>query len=348
MSIPMDLFQLTRALIDIDSVTGRERRIGDFLFDWLSALAARSGGTVERMPVAEDRFNVFAAWGRPEVVLSTHMDTVPPFFPSSEDDEHIHGRGACDTKGGIAAMLGAAEELLAAGRNGFGLLFVVGEETDSLGAQAADRDPRGSRFLINGEPTENRLALGSKGGLYLAVEAEGRAAHSAYPELGASAIDRLLAALARLRTVPLPTDPVLGETTLNIGTLEGGRAANVIADRARAEVMIRTVGDTAELRERLSAAIEGQTEIEGVRIAEIRETRAMRLGSLPGFATTVVKYTTDIPRLPAWGEPYLLGPGSIHDAHTAHERVSRREILEAAHLYRDLVDRLQTGARDGI
>ena len=185
------------------------------------------------MPVEEDRFNVFAAWGRPEVVLSTHMDTVPPFFPSSEDAEHIHGRGACDTKGGIAAMLGAAGELLAAGRSGFGLLFVVGEETDSLGAQAADRDPRGSRFLINGEPTENRLALGSKGGLYLALEAAGRAAHSAYPELGASAIDRLLAALARLRAVPLPTDPVLGETTLNIGTLEGGRAANVIADRAR-------------------------------------------------------------------------------------------------------------------
>lgn len=344
----MDLFQLTRALIDIESVTGRERRIGDFLFDRLSALAAEvpeSGGTVERMPVAADRFNVFAAWGRPDVVLSTHMDTVPPFFPSSEDGEHIHGRGACDTKGAIAAMLGAAEELLQAGARGFGLLFVVGEETDSLGAQVADRHPRGSRFLINGEPTENRLALGSKGGLYLAVEAAGRAAHSAYPELGVSAIDRLLAALARLREIPLPTDPVLGETTLNIGTLEGGRAANVIADRARAEVMIRTVGDTAELRERLRGAV---AEVEGARIAEIRETRAMRLGSLPGFATTVVKYTTDIPRLPAWGEPYLLGPGSIHAAHTAEERVPKRELLEAVRLYRELVHRLQTGTRGGM
>jgi acetylornithine deacetylase len=344
----MDLFQLTRALIDIESVTGHERRIGDFLFARLSALAAsvpEGGGTVERMPVAEDRFNVFAAWGRPEVVLSTHMDTVPPFFPSSEDGEHIHGRGACDTKGAIAAMLGAAEELVADGARGFGLLFVVGEETDSLGAQVANRDPRGSRFLINGEPTENRLALGSKGGLYLAVEATGRAAHSAYPELGASAIDRLLAALARLQEIPLPTDPVLGETTLNIGILEGGRAANVIADRARAEVMIRTVGDTAELRERLRDAV---AEVEGVRIAETRETRAMRLGSLPGFATTVVKYTTDIPRLPAWGEPYLLGPGSIHDAHTAEERVPKREILDAARLYRELVHRLQSGAGDGI
>jgi acetylornithine deacetylase len=345
----MDLFELTRALIDIDSVTGNERRIGDFLFDHLSGLPG--DGTVERMPVVAARFNVFAAWGRPEVVLSTHMDTVPPFFPSSENGEdgeggeHIHGRGACDTKGAIAAMITAAGELLAAGARGFGLLFVVGEETDSLGAQAAERQPRGSRFLINGEPTENRLALGSKGALYLKVEAEGTAAHSAYPELGVSAIDRLLAALARLREVPLPSDPVLGETTLNLGTLSGGRAPNVVADAARAEVMVRTVGDTAELKERLTAAVEG---IEGVRIAETRETRAMRLGSLPGFPTTVVKYTSDIPRLPSWGEPFLLGPGSIHVAHTPHERVAKAELVEAVRLYGEMVHRLQTGTRGGI
>jgi acetylornithine deacetylase len=339
----MDIFQLTRALIDIDSVTGSERRIGDFLFERLRALAA--DGRVERMPVTGERFNVFASWGRPEVVLSTHMDTVPPFFPSSEDGEHIHGRGACDTKGGIAAMIAAAGELLAAGARGFGLLFVVGEETDSAGAQAAERDPRGARFLINGEPTENRLALGSKGALYLAVEAAGTAAHSAYPELGASAIDRLLEALARLRGVPLPSDPVLGETTLNIGTLSGGRAPNVVADAARAEVMVRTVGETGELLDRLRAAVEA---VEGVRIAETRESRAMRLGALPGFATTVVKFTTDIPRLPSWGEPYLLGPGSIHVAHTPQERVAKRELVEAAGLYRNLVHRLQTGARGGM
>jgi acetylornithine deacetylase len=330
----MDIFQLTRALIDVDSVTGREGRIGQLLFDRLSALAAGSGGTVERMPVAEDRFNVFASWGRPEVVLSTHMDTVPPFIPSSEDAEHIHGRGACDTKGGIAAMIGALESLLADGRCGFGLLLVVGEETDSVGAQAAERQPRGSRFLINGEPTENRLAVGSKGGLYLAVEAEGKAAHSAYPELGISAVDRLLMALQRLREVSLPADPLLGETTLNIGTLAGGRAANVVPDQARAEVMLRTVGDTAELRESLRLAVES---VPGVRIAETRESRAMRLGSQPGFATTVVKFTTDIPRLPSWGKPFLLGPGSIHLAHTPEERVAKRDLIAAVGLYRELV-----------
>lgn len=334
----MDLFPLTRALIDIDSVTGRERAAGDFLFSYLSELAGRTGGAVERMPVAEDRFNVFAAWSDPVVVLSTHFDTVPPFFSSSEDDTHIHGRGACDTKGGIAAMITALEELLAAGDRGFGLLLVVGEETDSIGAKVANRAPRGSRFLVNCEPTENRLALGSKGALSLDLEAEGKAAHSAYPELGVSAIDRLLAALARIREVPLPADPVLGESTLNIGTISGGRAANVIADQARAQVMVRTVGPAEELRAALHAAA---SSVPGVRVIEQRETPAVHLGSLPGFASTIVKYTTDIPHLRSWGEPFLLGPGSIHVAHTPEERVPKRELVEAVGLYRDLVRSLQ-------
>jgi acetylornithine deacetylase len=337
----MHLFELTRALIDIDSTTGREREIGDFLFRHLEALVERAGdGTVERMPVEADRFNLFAAWGEPVVVLSTHIDTVPPFFPSSEDEEHIHGRGACDTKGGIAAMLQAASELLDEGVRGFGLLLVVGEETDSAGAQAANRHPPppGSpRYLIDGEPTENRLALGSKGFLYLALEAHGKAAHSAYPELGDSAIDKLLDVLARLRELPLPADPVLGETTLNVGTLSGGRAPNVVADQARAEVTLRTVGDAAELKRRIAAAVHA---VPGVRIAEIRETPAVHLGSLPGFETTTVKYTTDIPRLGAWGEPFLLGPGSIHVAHTPEERVAKRHLTDAVRHYKDMVRQL--------
>jgi acetylornithine deacetylase len=334
----MRLFELTRALIDIDSTTGREREVGEFLFRHLEDLARTSGGVVERMPVEGERFNVLAAWGEPAVVLSTHMDTVPPFFPSSEDEEFIHGRGACDTKGGIAAMLQATRELLDEGVRGFGLLFVVGEETDSVGAQVANRHPRGSRYLINGEPTKNRLALGSKGFFYLRLEAQGRAAHSAYPELGDSAIDKLLDVLARLRALPLPTDPVLGETTINVGTLAGGRAPNVVADQAQAEVTVRTVGETAELKRRISEAVHA---VPGVRIAEIRETPAVRLGSLPGFETTIVRYTTDIPRLGAWGEPFLLGPGSIHVAHTPEERVSRGDLLDAARHYRDMVRRLR-------
>jgi acetylornithine deacetylase len=333
---PMDLFALTRALIDLDSTTGRERAVGDFLLAHLSEIAGRTGGRVERMPVEGDRFNLFAAWGEPVVVLSTHMDTVPPFVPSSEDGEHVWGRGACDTKGGIAAMVTAIAALLADGASGFGLLLVVGEETDSAGAIAANGQPRGSRYLVNGEPTENRLALGSKGALYIEVRAEGRMAHSAYPELGDSAIDKLLAALGRLRAVPLPSDPVLGETTINVGTLAGGRAPNVVADEARAEVMIRTVGDTETLKREVFRAIEEA----GAQVARWREVPAVRLGSLPGFATTVVKYTTDVPRLTRWGEPFLLGPGSIHVAHTPEERVPKRQLAQAVGLYRDLVRHL--------
>jgi len=333
----MHPFELTRALLDIDSTTGREGEVGDFLFRTLEELARISGGVVERMAVEEGRFNVLATWGEPAVVLSTHMDTVPPYFASSEDDEFLYGRGACDTKGGIAAMIQAARELLDDGVRGFGLLFVVGEETDSLGAQVANRQPRGARYLINGEPTENRLALGSKGYLYLRIEAEGIAAHSAYPELGDSGVDKLLDVLARLRTLPLPSDPVLGETTLNIGTLAAGRAANVVADQARAEVTVRTVGPAAEVKRRLSEAVHA---VPGVRIAEIRETPAMHFGSLPGFETTIVKYTTDIPRLGAWGEPFLLGPGSIHVAHTPGEKVSKQALLAAAAHYGDMVRRL--------
>jgi acetylornithine deacetylase len=335
---PAEIFRLTRELVDVDSVTGNERQVAELLERRLLELAARGGGggTVERMPVDGERWNLFAAWGEPEVVLTTHMDTVPPFIPSSEDAEHVHGRGACDAKGAIAAMLGAAARLLEAGVRGFGLLLVVGEETDSAGAVAANREPpRGARFLIDGEPTGNRLAVGSKGALYLAVEATGTTAHSAYPELGDSAIDRLLAALARVREVPLPSSPELGATTLNIGTLSGGRAANVVADRARAELMVRTVGDTGRLRRDLVAALDP------ARVTELREVPAVRLRALPGFATTTVSYTTDVPRLGAWGEPLLLGPGSIHVAHTAEERVAKSELAAAADLYVELVRRLQ-------
>lgn len=338
---PAELFRLTRELVDVDSVTGRERQLADLLERRLEALAARGGGTVERLAVDAGRDNLFAAWGEPVVVLSTHMDTVPPFLPSAEDAEHIHGRGACDAKGAIAAMLAAAGRLLDEGVHGFGVLLVVGEETDSDGAEAANRAPRGSRYLIDGEPTENCLALGTKGALYLEVEAAGRAAHSAYPELGESAIDRLLAALARLRAVPLPASPVLGDTTLNIGTLAGGRAANVVADRARAEVMVRTVGDTESLRGELAAALDP------ARVTVMREVPAVKLRALPGFATTIVKYTTDIPRLTAWGEPLLLGPGSIHVAHSPAERVAKSQLVEAAELYAELVRRLLREAGAG-
>ena len=333
----MQLFELTRALIDTESITGNEERIGLQLLETVSALAARYGGRAELQQVEPRRANVFACWGdRPLVTLSTHMDTVPPFFPSREDESFIYGRGACDTKGIIAAMLKAAEALLESGRRGFGLLFVVGEERNSAGAYHAAAHPQGARYIINGEPTENQLALGSKGALRYEIAARGRMAHSAYPELGDSAIDKLLDALAAIRAIPLPVDELLGASTLNIGTIGGGRAPNVIADEAKAEIMIRLVDDSTATKAAIEAAVAGKAEPR-----EMLEIPALRLGSLPGMPTTVVAYTTDIPAYgTAWGTPYLIGPGSIHVAHTLDERIPKRQLEDAVGIYQNMVIQL--------
>lgn len=332
----MNAFELTRALVDIESITENEERVGNALFDYLSQLAVRTSGHVERIPVEKNRFNVLAWWDDPVVTLSTHMDTVPPFFASREDDTYVWGRGSCDTKGIIASMIFAAEQLLKDGVRNIALLFVVGEERNSLGAFEAAKHPRGSKFLINGEPTENKLALGSKGVLRVEVSASGRMAHSAYPELGDSAILKLLDALNAVRRVQLPTDPVLGPSTLNIGTITGGRAPNVIPDQAGAEVFIRLVDDGNGTRAALKQAVDGKAEVR-----EVLTIPSVLLGSLPGFETTVVAFTTDIPAFGgSWGKPYLIGPGTIHVAHTAEERIPKREILDAIQIYQRMVKQL--------
>jgi acetylornithine deacetylase len=332
----MDLFQLTRALVDIESVTNHEEAVGTFLFETLSNLAASSGGSVERCPVEARRFNVFARWGQPTVTLSTHMDTVPPFFGSREDAEFIWGRGSADAKGIIASMIGAAEELLAGGTRNFGLLFVVGEERNSAGALAAARDPRGSRFLVNGEPTDNKLILAAKGILRYEIEATGLLAHSAYPELGESAIEKLLDALQEIRRIPLPNDDLLGRSSLNIGVISGGRAPNVIPDVAQAEISIRLVGSPDPLREAITRAVEGRA-----LAREVFSTPPMHFNSMDGLASTVVSFTTDVPAFAnTWGEPFLIGPGSIHVAHTLEERVRKKELLEAADIYKKMVTQL--------
>lgn len=335
----MDVSQLTRALVDIESITGNEGPVAAYLETHLRGMADAYGGTVERMEVEPGRFNLLACFGEPVVTLSTHLDTVPPFFPSRDDGEFIWGRGACDVKGIVAAMVLAAGELLRAGRRGFALLFVVGEERNSVGAYHAARHGRGSRFLINGEPTGNRLALGSKGALRFELKAEGRMAHSAYPELGESAILKLLDALQRLRGLALPHHPVLGPCTMNIGVLSGGRAPNIIPDRAQAELLFRLVDDPEPVRQAVASGCAGLAEAK-----EVLCIPAVHLGALRGFETTVVAYTTDIPAFGgAWGKPLLLGPGTIHVAHTDEERVAKKELHEAVGLYRDLVSRLLAG-----
>ena len=332
----MNVLSLTRALVDIESITGNELHVGEFVFQLLSDLAGRFDGVAERIEVAPDRHNVLACFGEPVVTLSTHLDTVPPFFPSREDENDIWGRGACDVKGIIAAMICAASSLLQQGVRSFALLFVVGEEKDSAGAYFAAGHPRGSRFLINGEPTGNRLALGSKGALRYELNTTGRMAHSAYPELGDSAILKLLDALERIRRIQLPTDEVLGPCTLNIGLLAGGRAPNVVPDAASAALMFRLVGDPEPVRAvvRMAAGDEAQDN-------EVLCIPAVRLGSLPGFETTVVAYTTDIPAFGGqWGQPFLIGPGTIHVAHTNQERVPKAQLVEAVEIYARMVRQL--------
>ncbi len=332
----MDVFELTRALVDIDSVTPHEEQVGVFLSEYLTKLTSRTGGHVERIEVEPRRYNVLAYWDSPVVTFSTHIDTVPPFFPSREDDEFIWGRGACDTKGIIAAMLFAVRALVESGERRVAVLFVVGEERNSAGAEAAAKDPRGSRFLINGEPTESKLALGSKGALRYEFIAGGRMAHSAYPHLGDSAIEKLLDALERVRKIALPVDAVLGASTMNIGTIHGGRAPNVIPDQAVAEIFVRLVDDGNSTRKAVAEA--AGTSVEA---REVLYIPAVHLGAMEGFETSIVSYTTDIPAFQgAWGQPLLFGPGSIHVAHTSEERIPKRELAAAVQTYQDLARKL--------
>ena len=328
----MELFELTKTLVNIESITGNEKACGEFIAEYL----AEHGFETTLQPVEPGRFNVFATLGRPDVVLSTHMDTVPPFIPASEDDEWIYGRGSCDAKGILASEVIAARGLKAAGVRDFGMLFLVGEEILSDGAQKANEQPPGTKYIINGEPTENKLAVGTKGILRIDIETRGKAAHSAYPEMGESAILKLLDILDDIRRVPLADDPVMGPSTVNIGVIEGGKAINVIPDRASAKVLFRTVNATEELRERVEAVVRGRCEYEF-----IRDTKPIRTEYFEGFETDVVSFSTDLPSLTRWGRPLLLGPGSIRIAHTDHERVPKSEMLRAVDLYTRLVKELK-------
>jgi acetylornithine deacetylase len=330
---PLDPIGLTRQLCEIESTTYHEGAVGDFLAGFL----AGREWEVEKTPVAQSaesatagpRWNVYAgiAGQTPDLVFSTHMDTVPPYIPFTEDADFVYGRGVSDAKGIIAAQVAAAEALRAAGFR-VGVLFVSGEERDSAGAKAANLKPKGSRFLIDGEPTDNRLALASKGTLRAVFRATGKMAHSAYPELGESAVHKLVQVMARLLALDLPVTEDVGPSTLNIGQIQGGHAPNVVADKAEAQVLVRLVGDSAPVRVALLEAAKGLAEVDFT-----LEIPFVRLRAVEGLPTMVAKFTTDIPQLSNWGEPLLLGPGNIHVAHTPQERLAKKELLEAVELY---------------
>jgi len=323
-----ELFDLTKELVNIESVTGNEKACGEFL----SAYLQKHGFETTLQPVEPGRSNVFATLGRPDVVLSTHMDTVPPFMPASEDDEWIYGRGSCDAKGILAAEIIAALDLKAAGVDNFAMLFLVGEEVLSDGARKANESAPDTKFIINGEPTENKLAVGTKGILRVDVKTSGKSAHSAYPHLGDSAILKLLDILEDIRRIPLAEDPVMGSATVNIGTIAGGEALNVIPDSASAQILFRTVQASGDLREQVEAVLKGRCHYEFV-----RDTKPIRTESFDGFETEVVSFSTDLPSLTRWGRPLLLGPGSISVAHTDHECIRKSDLMQAVDLYKRLV-----------
>ncbi|HXD16443.1 MAG TPA: M20/M25/M40 family metallo-hydrolase [Vicinamibacterales bacterium] len=332
---PHDLAGLTRALVDIDSTTGREQEVGA----WLSAFLRDRGYRVSEQPVSEGRFNVFARLDAPpRVVFSTHFDCVPPFVPFRQERGMLFGRGACDAKGILAAQVMAVERLREQGESRVAMLFVAGEERGSDGARVANEQaPEGVRFLVNGEPTENRLGQATRGVLRVKVHARGRAAHSSFPELGESAIDKLLDALMVLRGVTLPDDALLGRTHYTVGLIEGGVAPNVVSPHASAELLFRIVGEGAPVRAALSV-IEQLVTIEPV-----LDIPAVRMHTLDGFETAVFPYTTDVPLLTRWGTPLLLGPGSIHAAHTDDEHVSIDELTQAVELYERVARQLLAG-----
>jgi acetylornithine deacetylase len=326
----LSLVQLARTLVDIDSTTGQEADCGR----WLAAYLRRRGFVVEELPVSGNRFNVLATMDPPRVVLSTHFDCVPPFIPSREDDGVLYGRGACDAKGILAAQVSALERLRSEGAREVGALFLVGEERGSDGARVANALPNACRFLINGEPTDSRLGLATRGALRVRFTAAGRAAHSSFPEAGESAIEKLLDALVRLRSVPWPTCEPLGRTHYTIGLIGGGIAPNVIPPHAEAEVMFRTVGPAAEVLGLLAPAGNG------VRTDVLLEVPAVTLATVPGFETAVFPFTTDIPFLDRWGTPLLFGPGSILVAHTDHEQVAVSELHASVDRYVQLATAL--------
>jgi acetylornithine deacetylase len=323
----MDIFQFTRALMEIESISSNEGAAGRWLRDYLTD----AGFDVTTQLVSDDRINVYARTGDPVVTFSSHIDTVPPFIGFSEDEQNIYGRGACDAKGVIAGQVFAAKRLKDEGVDGIGMLYVVGEEDGSDGAKVANTIPNRNRYLINGEPTESRQAIASKGALRVVLEARGRTAHSAYPELGESAIEKLLDVINDIRKADFPIDSQLGPTTCNIGTICGGHKANVVPDFAATELMFRTINSPDELFNQITEIVGSRAEIKrGFSIPPIHLHTVRGTEKIP---TTVVRFGTDIPCLTNWGTPLLFGPGSIHDAHTAHEYIGKQDLLNSVETY---------------
>jgi len=326
-----DVVALAAELLAIPSLSGSEKAVVDFVSKWL----VTRGWNVTVQEVSKGRGNVWASKAGGGVAFSTHLDTVPPHIAPRMEKDKLYGRGACDAKGIAAAMMVAAERLVQSGENRVDLLLVVGEEQGSDGARAANNLSPKSRFLVNGEPTESKLASGAKGSLRATIRTRGREAHSAYPHLGESAIEPLLKLLPTVHDLPLPSDPLLGNTTVNIGTIRGGTGANIVPAHAEAEMMIRLVGDVKPMKKMIQDWVKGRGEVEfGSHIP------AQKFHIVDGFEVAPMAYTSDIPLLSRWGTPLLFGPGSIHVAHTPDEYIDINELRAAVDAYERIARQL--------
>lgn len=328
-----DVVALAAELLAIQSSTGAEGEAVEFVSRWLIA----RGWSVELQEVSKGRANVWATRKGRGVTLSTHLDTVPPYIPPREEKGKLYGRGSADAKGIAAAMMAAADRLAKAGEERVDLLFVVGEEQGSDGARAANRLSPTSKYLVNGEPTESKLASGAKGSQRVILRFRGRAAHSAYPELGKSAIEPMLELLPTLRRQKLPVDKDLGTTTVNIGVIKAGTAGNIIPEHAEVELMFRLVGDVAPIKKLVEEWVGDLAEIEYGSFIP-----AQKFETIPGFEIAPVSYTSDIPLLTKWGKPLMFGPGSIHVAHTSEEFIALDELRNAVDAYERIVRALLT------
>ena len=334
----IDPIAFARQLIDIPSTSDNELAIAELLERELTRL----GYTTQRHDVSATRFNLLArAGGAPRVVLNSHIDTVPPWFASSEDEENVYGRGACDTKGIVAAMIVAGERLRSRGIQDFAFLFVVGEETDSIGAKTANTAfaNLGSEYVLVGEPTESTFARASKGALTCTIRFEGVAAHSAYPHLGDSAINRMVAAIAEINATDWGRHELLGEATVNVGVVRGGQKPNIIAAEAECELIFRLVTTPEDVQARLEALLERHRG----RITSARGNEPQFMVVPAGEKSEVVSFNTDVPWLKNLGKPLLFGPGSILDAHGKNEKIAKRELLAAIETYEAMVVALLEG-----
>lgn len=331
MTTATDVVALAAELLAIPSTTRDEGAAVEFVSRWLVA----RDWNVTVQEVTPGRGNIWASRKGGGVTLSTHLDTVPPYVSPRRADGKLYGRGACDAKGIAAAMIVAADRLVAMGEQRVDLLFVVGEERGSDGARMANQLPATSKWLINGEPTESVLASGCKGAQRVIVRTKGREAHSAYAHLGESAITPMLAMLQELATLKLPVDKILGPSTVNVGLIKGGTEANIVPGACEAEMMVRLVGDVKEVKKVLEPWAKGRAELEYGSFIP-----AQHFHVVPGFKTAPMAYTSDIPLLGNWGTPLLYGPGSIHVAHTPDEYIEEEELRASVDAYIQLTKHL--------